>query len=414
MQQNTINKQRPVFYYFFPFVFSVYIFFYYINKYFTYTLAVLFVVAFFLLFCLKKTTLHRCFTLPIFLGVSFVLLILFSCVYAAYPSTAIKTGLDTFAVLFPGLYYYFYSDKVNFNILFGMLIRFSLFFSTITIISILIPPLYTNVIVRLLPSKLQAAALYFYGPTVSAGITDQTAVNAWISVIGGSVAFSLYCTRRKIKYLFLIFIFFLSILFTAKRAHLLFSIASMLVVYLKLYKRNIKKLIALLAILCMGCILVYRLFPNVVASMEARFVVSDNTDISSNRFLLWGIAFSFFLQRPITGWGFGYYSQVMPMNVHNVYLQVLCELGMIGLVVFIVFIIAAFFSLVIKFKKTYTAAAEIEKLKLVFSLFIQLFFILYCLTGNPLNDLNIFGVYFFAVCIVQNTKVRKKKCLYLR
>ena len=124
--------------------------------------------------------------------------------------------------------------------------------------------------------------------------------------------------------------------------------------------------------------------------------------------------FCFFLKKPIFGWGFGYYSNMMDINVHNVYIQVLCELGIVGICIFFAFIFSSVLSVFIKFEKKYFLANNEEKLRLVFSSFIQLFFIMYCITGNPLNDLNIFGVYFFAICMVQNKRLRGNECLYLK
>lgn len=414
MHQNIKNRQKPLFYYSFPFIFSIYIFLYYVNKYFTYTLSIVFVVSFFMIFCFNLFSFCKRPTCPMLLGIIFVLLILFSFLYASFPSTTIKTGVNTLAALIPGLYCYFYSDKISYTVFFNFFIKFAFFFSAITIISIVVPFIYTEFIIKLLPVDLQTKALHFYTPLVSAGITDQTGINAWFSVIGLSVSFAFYCTERKLKYLLLIFLFLISIVFTAKRAHLLFSILSMFIVYLSLYKRNIKKKLALLFISSLLLLIFIMLFPDVFHYMKERFTVSDDKDISSNRFLLWGIAFVFFLQKPIFGWGFGYCSNVMGTNVHNVYIQVLSELGIVGLCFFLVFLLSSIVSIFRKFKKKYFFMDNEEKLQLVFSLFIQLFFIMYCMTGNPLNDLNIFGVYFFAVCMVQDTRLRGNGCLYLK
>ena len=60
-------------------------------------------------------------------------------------------------------------------------------------------------------------------------------------------------------------------------------------------------------------------------------------DISTGRFDLYEIAYKAFSQSPIFGIGAGLFKEVTHAytDVHNAYLQVLCEQGIIGLILFI-------------------------------------------------------------------------------
>ena len=85
-------------------------------------------------------------------------------------------------------------------------------------------------------------------------------------------------------------------------------------------------------------------------------VYGSGKDISSGRLLLWTAAFSLFLDNPIFGIGWGNYSEYVPNavsvggvneihNVHNCYLQLLCETGIVGTAIFIVLILFIFFKM---------------------------------------------------------------------
>ena len=110
--------------------------------------------------------------------------------------------------------------------------------------------------------------------------------------------------------------------------------------------RLIKALFALFGILIL-IILLSGFVPELAATFE-RFNVGDNGDISSNRFTLWAIAMEGFKSRPIFGIGwYGYrllYSRYIAagqeiLDAHNVYIQMLCENGIIGLICYLIIVI---------------------------------------------------------------------------
>jgi O-antigen ligase len=140
---------------------------------------------------------------------------------------------------------------------------------------------------------------------------------------------------------------------------------------------------------------------------------------------MWKLAINNFKKSPLFGIGwFGYKYQYNIMlfdpsrraerygylNSHNVYLQLLCETGILG------------FGLIIWgginiFKETFNLLDEeiidgynIKEI-LFFSLIMQLFFWLYSLTGNCLYD-TMFSFYTFASglmmgCIISKSKLRR-------
>ena len=74
---------------------------------------------------------------------------------------------------------------------------------------------------------------------------------------------------------------------------------------------------------------------------------NNNQDISTGRLSMWKIAWGLFKDNPVLGIGWGAFADYVPLsiqsgheslfevrNVHNCYLQVLCETGIIGFVIF--------------------------------------------------------------------------------
>ncbi|WP_317437431.1 O-antigen ligase family protein, partial [Thomasclavelia spiroformis] len=113
--------------------------------------------------------------------------------------------------------------------------------------------------------------------------------------------------------------------------------------------------------------------------LEKNRTLIDNGDISNGRFFLFEEMFKIFVSRPITGIGplstFSYYNDYLG---HNVYLQVLCEMGVIGFVALLYMLISGLKYRINVLKRK--NATDFDFL----ALFIQLFIIIYGFFGNPI------------------------------
>ena len=110
----------------------------------------------------------------------------------------------------------------------------------------------------------------------------------------------------------------------------------------------------------------------------------------------WIPAIQMFKEDPLFGKGWLQFGRLHPTynsgdeifrNVHNVYIQLLCESGIIGTVLIVglmAYTIIITIKRILVINKTRTANQEL--LFLVFSFSYQLFFLLYGITGNPLYD----------------------------
>lgn len=117
-------------------------------------------------------------------------------------------------------------------------------------------------------------------------------------------------------------------------------------------------------------------------------------DITSGRRELYRDAINAFMDHPILGVGdFKKYTGNL-IAPHNTFLQVLCEQGIVGMLLYIVPVV-------------YCLRACIKKLKYVkrgngifeFVVFIQLVYVFYSLTGNTNVNLRCYGIYFVTISI---------------
>ena len=205
----------------------------------------------------------------------------------------------------------------------------------------------------------------------------------------------------------------IALLLTSKRAHLLFGVATLIVVYYVVNpeKRLLKsfKLMMAAAAALIGLNFLMDYVPDIARVFE-RFQTAGSDNASLLRILMWDRACSIFNQNPILGigwYGFRYKSGLSALTgatagCHNIYLELLCETGLLG---FCVFIMAMASSIVITWKNiNYLSHQERDveltsiKLALSVSFAIQFFVLLYGMTGNPIYD-STFCFYAVAVAI---------------
>ena len=210
---------------------------------------------------------------------------------------------------------------------------------------------------------------------------------------------------------------FFALILTGKRGVLIFSVFAMLISYVICKKGAFaNKLITVLFILSSMSLVIYVLsfyIEGVASAFEritAMFLTENEaSDVSNGRFKLYAIAWNFFKESPVLGIGWrefskeavNFYNQDSVLrDAHNVFLQLLCETGIIGFLIFITLFISAItqtIQLVVKSTKNMLYLSDKTKIALIFSLCYQVFFLAYCITGNPLYDLETVYVYIISV-----------------
>lgn len=191
-----------------------------------------------------------------------------------------------------------------------------------------------------------------------------------------------------------------SIFLTAKRGLLIGMLVAALVCYIVNRRANGKSVfIILLSIVIIGlCALIIIMNVDVTRVMLDRFFNNDN--FMTNRDNIYLIMYKNIEQHFLIGTGTGSADDILGMGGHNIYLTVLMENGIVGLVLFV----TAFLSeLIITVKHMLLHKYNPDNLAIIsLSIFIQCFFLVYGFTGNPLYDNYIMYNYFWGILLHRN------------
>lgn len=236
------------------------------------------------------------------------------------------------------------------------------------------------------------------------GFTYQLDTTAFLLIYAEGVC--IFCFERtglKKRYLQILFaiLFIVGVGLTGKRSLLLISCVSPLIV---LYLRSgnaTGRIKSLLFASFIFIALYYFLMSNLDAIGElpgiGRMVslmdaASSVDDVSSGRSELWAIAIKLFKDNPIFGIGAGRYVSLSGAgtNAHNTYLEILCELGVVGFTLFLIPLIYTLIKTIKDIRKT--SGNKREEMSLL--LFTELFFIIYSITGNTFVNLPCYMMYF--------------------
>jgi len=130
---------------------------------------------------------------------------------------------------------------------------------------------------------------------------------------------------------------------------------------------------------------------------------SESDDISNNRFLFWEKAYDLFTTSKAWGIGWGAFVRRSKTgtSAHNIYIQLLCETGIIGLTVSLLAIISTYRTAVRDYRKNRTVMTMQQKYILGCAIAAQTYVIAYGFTGNCLYDMTVF--FYFLSCAASLT-----------
>ena len=141
----------------------------------------------------------------------------------------------------------------------------------------------------------------------------------------------------------------------------------------------------------------------IIANLLERF--KDNDNLLTGRNVIYSNMLEQIGKNLILGSGTSSAGSILGVGGHNIYLTVLMENGIIGIIIFCAVIIGEYvstvnnLSLMLKYEK-YDSTIS-------FSLYIQTVFLIYGMSGNPLYDNYILCFYMFAIYL--NRQFDKEK-----
>ena len=226
---------------------------------------------------------------------------------------------------------------------------------------------------------------------------------------------------RNKRYWFTVLIFVLSMLLISKRGFIIDTLICFLFLFfierkakgkLNISLRKMKRIVSSIVLLIIIAIVLYTCIPLIRSAVNGLLYKFYNDDSTlSGRTYLYARALQLFKDNPVLGIGWGNFRgeslyvlskySAKTYETHNVYLQLLCENGIIGLLSFLSATISV---LVYTCKRLLTSyrinAVSHRSEALRLSILLQMFFITYCMSGNPLYD-NIFVItYYFGILML--------------
>ena len=218
---------------------------------------------------------------------------------------------------------------------------------------------------------------------------------------------------------------FVALVMTSKRGVLVWSMLAIAIAYIFMEKGKIGNIfkIVMVALVLLGVLSMLAENVEFVNNLFERFKVvgSDEDNSSEQRFVMWQLALSAFAENPVFGIGFWKYRELYNANLsaiydktglhtsidaHNVYIQVLCETGIVGFVIYISAIIFLLYRTISLLKKTDMANYRYKYI-LSLSLALQLFYIFYSFSGNCFYDMTFF-YYSFGMALTYSVENKYK------
>lgn len=281
-----------------------------------------------------------------------------------------------------------------------------------TIVVSIFPNFYLNTIYPYIANGSHPLARSQFLQGYNPGLTTHYTTNAIYLSISCLYFFSKLRTNRNKSNIILFLLSFISLMLTAKRGHLIFCCLSIVIYYFYINKEKISKKILIgittIGIIILGVFLLSFKYTNILKIFERFENTSDVSSLLNGRDKLYNLAIQKWNEAPIFGHGWVAYTYFYHQELsnehdklygidycstHNVYLELLCDMGIVGLLIFI------YLALLVVFINLKNLKNNPNNSLVLFCICYQIFFLLYCLSGNPLYDIQCYSIYFICIGI---------------
>lgn len=278
------------------------------------------------------------------------------------------------------------------------------------VLSLIFPNFIQSIVNNFYVGKEYEQYLSFYEYGAYAGLNQQTGYAAYFaSVLMGFSVNSVICNNKRSKNYILTLVSVVAIFLTLKRSFLFSNAIAVLFCFAINNKSDKLNNIFKYFILIISAWFVISLVPE-TRNIFLKFERLLQGDVSNGRFLLWQKTIEQWKESPLFGLGINTLPQVHRITSHNVYLQLLAETGIFGMISFVIAVIMNFhksvriYADVIKDK----TSTPLEKALFSTCIYMQIIFIIYCFTGNPLYDLNFLLIYIICTACIKSRRNKKE------
>ena len=257
--------------------------------------------------------------------------------------------------------------------------------------------------------------LIMYGNSFP-GIFASTGLNAFFISVGYYILFFdiLNSNKKNKMRILLLILYILGIFLTLKRIALLLNIFITTFLIILNLKRKNKFIIKKKSVMCfLGLVFLSTffiiIFNDITLNLISRFFESG--DFLNGRGDLYEFALTKIKENPLIGNGINSYSTLYNqkmgslLSTHNEILQLTYELGLFQTIILFITMFWYLLNTYKKYKNIKYAKSTININFLLVSMAIQLYFILYCITGNPFHDMNVFCLYAIFVTLANDFKM---------
>lgn len=323
------------------------------------------------------------------------------------------------------------SGKWKLDLAFKFMLAMYIMYAVCTILFYFSPGFYKGTVVNLFPAQ-KSELLWVYNDGSMPGLTSHYSTNGMFLAAGFIMSVALYLSqkvkfRKKLSSLCVCILFSVALLMSGKRAHLLFSFAAAYAVYYLIAMTESKgklkgwvKTIGVIFIAIIVLTIAIMIFPALSQTFNRLQTGLLEGNLDNNRFLLWGIALKAFAKNPIFGigwktfsrtYGYGVIISGRSYDVHNNFIQLLCETGIFGFLLYVVWFVTLLLKSIEQLKNVVKNrnSTGTERYMMFFALGYQIFFLLYCVTGNPLYEQMTYVPYFFSCGITLYFEKKHRK-----
>lgn len=334
----------------------------------------------------------------------FYLIPLVICLFGYNSATSIGTGIKFLLSIiiimqFEGINEYFDTAKKYFNIICNILIGsiiFEMFFKSLFFE--IFTPVFNFLIGKSGTEMIYSNAL----KGIYYGFIPDSATSVGILVI--ALSFIVAQSKYSIKDYMRSTLIFICILLTSKRGPMLFASISFAIIFCKgrYSSVNFKRIIQSVLILVLLIAIIIIIYPKLSVDKGLGKLIntviawrSQEQDVTSGREDLSEFALQLFYQNKIWGIGWGKFSglykqatNIDVLNVHNVYIQLLCEVGIVGCAIVLLPFIR-WLKIFIKYKGNNQKDVYILRVGLFFLIFNLLYMLTGCFFDMPFYYLNL-------------------------